>query len=360
MSVGLGQTTLSIVSLKPVLLCITSELKLIRSTIKSNLHKLYYIKMIIKLYRKFISQRIRDKIYDFFLGDFLLFIRNFKENSKAKYKYLFQWILPDTTENRLYAFMGRNGLTPYPYPFMLEYKYRSIECLLDDKTGLQYVIHCGKKLYYPKSFNKTEIITNYRDLLTEQDARSPHQYLQEPSRLSGKIVLDIGTAEGIFSLTHIELIDHAYLFECDEKWIEALNVTFTPWKEKVTIIPRYVSDKNDESNITIDSFLAMEKIRNPHLFIKMDIEGYEQAALRGASNTLKRIVAQPVDLHRVINNEVLERFWDIDFSICTYHTKNAVNEISEILKSYKFEYEQTDGFLYYGKEFRKAIIRRKI
>jgi hypothetical protein len=321
--------------------------------------------MIFKLYRKFISRKIRDKIYAFCLGDFLLFIRNFKENSKAKYTYLFQWILPDTTENRLYAFMGRNGLTPYPYPFMLEYKYRSIECLFDDKTGMHYVIHCGKKLYYPRSFSKTEIITNYKDLLTEQDARSPHQYVQKPSRLSGKIVLDIGTAEGIFSLTHIELIDHAYLFECDEKWIEALNATFTLWKEKVTIIPRYVSDKNDESNITIDLFLTEEKIWNPHLFIKMDIEGYEQAALRGASNTLKKITSPPhthqsVDLQQVYCKRALERFWDIDFSICTYHTRNAANEISEILKLHKIKYEQTDGFLYYGKEFRKAIIRRKI
>jgi hypothetical protein len=247
--------------------------------------------------------------------------------------------------------MGKNGLTPYPYPFMLEYKNLPIDCLLDKKTGMYYVIHCGKKMYYPKSFNRTEIITNYRDLLTEQDARSPHQYVQEPNRLSGKTVLDIGTAEGIFSLTHIELIDHTYLFECDEKWIEALNATFTPWKEKVTVIPRYVSDKNNESNITIDLFLATEKIRNHHLFIKMDIEGYEQAALTGASNTLKKCHS---------NRNTVEKFWDIDFSICTYHTKNAATEISKILKSYNFEYEQTDGFLYYEKEFRKAIIRKKI
>jgi hypothetical protein len=300
--------------------------------------------MISELYRKFIGKKIRDKIYAVFLGEFLIFIRNFKENSKAKYKYLFRRLLPDSTENRLYAFMGKNGLTPYPYPFMTEYKRLSTDCFFDDTTGMYYVVHFGKRLYYPKPFDKTKIINNYRDLLTEQDSRSPHQYIREASRLSGKTVLDIGTAEGIFSLTHIELIEHAYLFECDEQWIEALNTTFIPWKEKITIIPKYVGDKNDNSNITIDLFVddisKSNKTLSP-IFIKMDIEGYEQAALRGAQTTLNT-------------------FRDIDFSICTYHTTTAAIEIAEIIRSHNFDYEQTDGFMYYEKELRKAILRRKI
>ncbi len=32
-----------------------------------------------KLYRKYVSQAIRDKIYEAFLGRLLLFFRNFKE-----------------------------------------------------------------------------------------------------------------------------------------------------------------------------------------------------------------------------------------------------------------------------------------
>ncbi|MDR0542020.1 MAG: hypothetical protein LBH19_07375 [Dysgonamonadaceae bacterium] len=52
--------------------------------------------MIIKSYRKYVSKEIRDKIYSAFLGAVLLFLRNFTENTKAKYKYLFRRLLPDT------------------------------------------------------------------------------------------------------------------------------------------------------------------------------------------------------------------------------------------------------------------------
>jgi len=136
----------------------------------------------------------------------------------------------------------------------------------------------------------------------------------------------------------IELVDHVYIFECDENWIEAITATFNPWKNKVTIIRKYVSDINDENNITIDRFLEGKEKTN--LFLKMDIEGYELITLTGASNTLKE---SP----------------DIDFAICTYHKKEDANEIAKMIQSYHFEYEQTDGYLFYANDLRKAILRRK-
>jgi hypothetical protein len=172
----------------------------------------------------------------------------------------------------------------------------------------------------------------------EQDTHSPHRYVKDISRLKGKVLLDVGAAEAIFSLDVIELVSHVYLFECDDVWIEALNATFAPWKDKVTIVRKYVSDTNDENTITLDRFFEDKDKKN--LFLKMDIEGYEQAALRGASNLLK-------EAH------------DIDFSICTYHKKNDAVEIAGILNSFGFDCEQTEGFIYFEKDFRKAIIRRK-
>jgi hypothetical protein len=295
--------------------------------------------MIVKLYRKYIPETFRDKVYDAFLGEFLSFFRNFKENTKSIYIYIFRFFLPDTVENKLYAFMGRYGLTPFPYKFMLKYKKLSFNFLYDKQLELHYVIHSGKKLYFPKNYNERRLYTCYSYLLIEQDNQSPHQYLKDLNRLSGKTILDVGTAEGIFSLDAIEIVDHVYLFECDELWIKALDATFAPWKDKVTVIPKYVSDRNDEFNITIDSFLEGKEKSN--LFLKMDIEGYEQAALRGAANTLKKAP-------------------DIDFSICTYHKKEDAVEIEKFLKAYNFEMEQTAGFLYFEGDFRKAIIRRKI
>ena len=294
--------------------------------------------MLTKLYRKYISPEIREKIYEAFLGYMLLFFRNIPESTKNLYTYLFQKWLPDTEENRIYAFMGRHGIAQCPYSFTLKYKKMPIHILWDDQQAMYYVLHSGKRLYFPSSFNKKSIESTYRNLLLEQDPNSPHLYVSDINRLKGKTLLDIGTAEGIFTLEAIELINHAYLFECDEIWIAALNATFEPWKEKVTIIPKYVNDINDENNITIDTFLEGKDKAN--LFLKMDIEGSEQAALKGAKKLL---------------NEAK----DLDYSICTYHQKNDVVEIHNLLKSNHFDSEFSDRYLYFEKELRKAIIRRK-
>jgi hypothetical protein len=296
--------------------------------------------VIAKLYRKYIPKKIRNIIHKAFLGVVMRFLKDYKnrENRKAIYIYLFQWLLPDTEENRLYAFMGKYGLTNYPYPFSLEYRNRQISCLFDEQFGMFYINHSGKKLYFPKTYDEKMIIPLYKSLLIEQDIRSPHRYVKDLNRLKGKILLDVGAAEAMFSLDTIELVSHAYIFECDENWVEALTTTFNPWRDKVTIIRKYVSDIDDENNITIDHFL--EGKEKTSLFLKMDIEGYEQAALKGASDTLGKA-------------------HDMDFSICTYHKQNDAVEIASIFQSYGFEYELTDSYLYFEKNLRKAIIRRK-
>ncbi|GHT55931.1 hypothetical protein FACS189451_01260 [Bacteroidia bacterium] len=295
--------------------------------------------MLVKLYRKYISKGIRDKIYKALLGQVLFFLRHLGGNLKSKFIYLFRYILPDTEKNRLYAFMGKYGLMALPYPFILEYNTMHIDCLFDEQFNIYYIMHSGKKLYFPKIYSKEQVIENYRGLITEQDPRSPHQYVTDLNRLKGKTLLDIGAAEAIFSLSVIELVKHVYIFECEEFWLEALTATFAPWEDKVTIVRKYVSDTNDDDTITIDRFL--EDKNKDNLFLKMDIEGYEQAALRGGSDTLK-------EAH------------DIDFSICTYHKKNDAIEIAKILQSYNLEYERTDGYLYFANEFRRVIIRRKL
>jgi hypothetical protein len=237
--------------------------------------------------------------------------------------------------------MGKHGLMYFPYLFALKYKKMPVVHHFDDRFGLSYVVHSGKNLYFPKSYaynDKKALEVLYKALIIEQDISSPHRYVKEMNRLKGKTLLDVGAAEAIFSLDVIELVNHVYIFECDEVWIEALNATFAPWKNKVTIVRKYVSDRNDENTITLDRFFEDKDKQN--LFIKMDIEGYEQSALRGAANLLREAR-------------------DIDFTICTYHKKNDAVEIAGMLNSFGFKYEQTEGYLYYERDFRKGIIRRK-
>jgi len=108
-------------------------------------------------------------------------------------------------------------------------------------------------------------------------------FLKDIHLLKGKVLLDVGAAEAIFALNAIDLVEKAYLFECEKEWIDALELTFAPWKYKVEIVHKYVSDRNNGNHITIDNFLEEKSKKN--LFIKMDIEGYEQAALKGATKT---------------------------------------------------------------------------
>lgn len=292
--------------------------------------------MIAQIYRSIIPASIRQSIYDQFLGAFLHFIRHFDVHLKSKLMLLFGWLLPKTEENQALSFIGKNGLTSYPHPYSLEYKNKKIEVLTDKSNNLPYVIHNGKNLYFPHSFSTEKIQTLYISLITEQDPRSAHRYVKSYEELKNKTLLDIGSAEGIFSLDSIEFLEHVFLFEYEDFWQEPLKATFKPWADKVTIIRNYVGDKNEGIIIKIDDFLKDKSHHN--LFLKMDIEGAEQMALKGALNTLK-------------NGK------NINVAICTYHNPSDPKEISELLHNLGYKYEFTEGFLFWGKRLNKALIR---
>ena len=157
----------------------------------------------------------------------------------------------------------------------------------------------------------------YRGLLIEQDKRSAHRYVDSYEELKGKTLLDIGAAEAIFTLDTIEYIDHAYLFECDESWIKALEATFAPYKEKITIVRKYVSDVDEEDNITLDTFFR---------------------ALEGAVH-------------------ILEHGRQVGGSVCIYHLHDDKKVIESELKKFNLKTSIQPGYLYFEKEMRSAIIR---
>jgi Methyltransferase FkbM domain len=294
--------------------------------------------MFTSLYRNLVPATLRSVIYDQFLGSFLFFVRHFNVHLKSKFTYLFNSIMPKTEANAAWAFIGKHGITSYPAPYSLEYKNKKIDVFLDDAKGLSYVWHNNKKLFFPKSYNSEKIDTLYLSLITEQDERSAHRYVKYYDELKGKTLLDIGAAEGIFSLDTIEQVEKVYLFECEKFWIEALKATFEPWSNKTMVVEKYVGDKSEGIFTTIDDFLEGKSKDN--LFLKMDIEGAEQSALKGALKTLKEG-----------NN--------INLAVCTYHKPEDPVEISEFLKDLGYKYEFTDGMLYWGKRVSKALIRGK-
>ena len=292
--------------------------------------------MLTEFYRKFIPLSLRSKIYDAFLGRLLLFKRNFKENAKSKFIFLFHWLLPKTEKNKVYAYMGRYGLTSYPYKYAREYKNIEIAIKYDLDRKLPFVVHNGKKLFFPEFYDAKKITKDYRNLLIEQDIRSAHRYVRSYDELKDKILLDIGSAEGIFALDTIELVSHAYLFEYEDYWFASLEATFAPWKNKVTLVKKFVGEQTNETNTTIDDFLKDKNKDN--LFLKMDIEGAEQSALSGSLNTLRS-------------------GRNIKLAVCTYHKKEDPGIISNLMSSLGYSFEFTEGFMYWQKRLSKGIIR---
>lgn len=211
------------------------------------------------------------------------------------------------------------------YDFVYDYYNSPVEILDDQSFDCYVAVLSGRKMYLPKSkLNTKEKASNYvTSLLVEQDEHSPHRYLSNDFGIDdGAYILDVGAAEGIFTLLNIDNIEKAYLVESDEEWIKALKLTFSNALDKVEIIQGYVSDRNENEYITIDSILEERKVD----FIKMDIEGAEVDALKGAKSSL------------VSNN--------IKVAVSTYHYPEDYDRIYNLLKLYGYDIiSHSDGYL---------------
>lgn len=234
--------------------------------------------------------------------------------------------------------MGRHGITSYPHEYMLEYTNKKIEVFRDGREQLLFVLHNNKKLYFPAFYTEEKVVKDYKALIIEQDSRASHRYVRSYDELKNRTLLDIGSAEGIFSLDTIELVKHVYLFECMEYWQKPLRATFAPWADKVTIVPKYVGNKTESNFITIDEFMASKAKDN--LFLKMDIEGAERMALAGATNILKQGK----------NNQA---------AICTYHRIGDPEFINDLFQRYGYSTELSEGLMYWNKRLSKGILRAK-
>ncbi|WP_299155694.1 rRNA adenine N-6-methyltransferase family protein [uncultured Christiangramia sp.] len=245
-------------------------------------------------------------------------------------------------ENEVICFLEKNDLQVFPYDFVFKYDKSKIRVFVDEELHLKYVMHFSKKLYFKRSLTVSAIQSLYRGLLIDQDENSPHKYLNRDFQVKpSDVVVDAGAAEGNFSLEIIERVKFIYLFECDPEWVEPLQATFAPWKEKVKIINKKIGSKNTSEEISLDTFFEKQGFT----FVKADIEGDESNLLCGASN----ILAQDISLKLVL---------------CTYHKQNDYVNFRELLSENEFRTTSTNGFIifFYDKwikppYLRKALIR---
>lgn len=294
--------------------------------------------MLTSLYRKLLPYSLRKSMYDSFLGKVVFFFRHFNVIAKSKFTYALYPFVQKNDENKAFAFMGRHGVTSYPYEYALEYKNKTINVEHDREQNLPFVNHNGRRLYFPEFYDAAKVTKDYRALLIEQDARSAHRYVRSYGELKGRTLLDVGAAEGIFALDTIELTSRVILFECMEHWQKPLKATFGKWANKVTIVEKYVGDKTSGNFVTIDDFLSTYPKET--LFIKMDIEGAERIALEGARQTLA-------------NGR------DIQLAICTYHRIGDPEFIDNFVKDLGFSTEFSEGLMYWNKRVSKGVIRCK-
>lgn len=251
------------------------------------------------------------------------------------------------TEKRIYReeleFLNKvQSLVMIPYDFSLEIDQGLIEVKKDYKKELLYVTHKDRHLYFPKNLSAERIQNIYKSLCAEQNSRSPHCYFTDQFTYSAKdTFFDVGCAEGIVSLEVIETVNSVVLFEGDLFWIEALSATFEPWKDRVTIVPKYVSDHLSDSTTTIDQLLY--GIQGP-ILIKIDVEGNEAEVLNGAVKILEK------DSTRVV--------------CCTYHKYEDSERFRKFFQTKGYQTEYSRGFMLLQNEkfqkppfFRKGLIR---
>ena len=236
-------------------------------------------------------------------------------------------------------YLKSNPIAVFPYDFQKKYNEGTIEVMDDKDKGLRYVMLDGKKLYFKRRWSKKRIRHSFNELTKEQDPQSPHRYLNDKFKVEeGEVLVDIGVAEGNFALGAVEKASRLVLFETDMEWIEALNATFEPWKDKVLIVNKFVSDTTDSSSTKLDDFIGRdEKIT----FLKIDVDGAESRLLNGC----KRILAEQKPLK---------------VAICTYHKQQDEEEFNSLLIRNGFETSHSDGFIlfYYDKKLRAPYLRR--
>ena len=196
-----------------------------------------------------------------------------------------------------------------------------------------YILHKEKKLFFPRCLSQGEVVSEYKSLVFREGllgsgmlAKSPHCYQDENFQVeSGDILLDVGCAEAIFSLDNIEKVSKAYLFECGSVWRKPLKLTFAPYKDKVVLVNKLVSDKTTRKSTTLVDVVKDDMAGNTHFFVKMDIEGWERTVIKGNADFFKNA--------------------KVKLSCCVYHRQDDAKVIEGMLKELGYESRFSEGWM---------------
>jgi len=240
---------------------------------------------------------------------------------------------------KVLGYLGNRSVAMFPYYFQDNYNEDDIEVFFDHEKRLPYVLTGGKRLYLKKRWSKKRIRISINNLMKEQDPQSPHCYESDSFKFQdGDVLVDVGAAEGNFALSVVEKASRIILFESNREWIEPLNATFDPWKDKVTIVNKFVGDISNSKCTTLDDFFSDNRKLS---FLKIDVEGAESRLLKGC----KRI---------------LQEQFPLKVAICSYHKQEDEQEFKDTLSHYGFETSHSEGFvlLFTDRKIKPPYLRR--
>jgi len=187
-----------------------------------------------------------------------------------------------------------------------------------------------QKLFWPKEYP----VSGIYQVVSETFDRDDWHYYQKTGTLirDGEVLLDIGAAEALFSLTVMDKCEKIILIEPNDHFTRSLEKTFDAVPDKVRIIRTAVGNKDGEISFNLDSLsgkISAEANQNKkpittidHLlldepkitYLKADLEGFELEMLQGAEKLIKK--------HKP------------KIAITSYHIENDANQIISLIKSY--------------------------
>lgn len=193
----------------------------------------------------------------------------------------------------------------------------------------------GDKLYWPRKYN----INNLYQVSAETfDKNDWHYYEYKTTKvLNGDIVLDLGAAEGLFSLSIIKRCKKVIIIEPNNLFYHALEKTFRKYiPQKVELFKYAVGDKDSVvelinhsisssiieagGNVKMTTLDNLLHNKGRITYIKADLEGYEMNMLKGASHII--------------------RDYRPKMAISCYHQENdyreIINLVKELVPKYKY------------------------
>jgi precorrin-6B methylase 2 len=299
------------------------------------------MRSLIRAYRKVAPEWFRDRLFDIRLRQKQLK----RDDHSMRLQALSYLNSHDDIEakNDIITFLENNPITTFPYADLQ--KAGDVTIQKDPNNGLYFGLVNGKRMYMKRQSTAKANKEYIEGLMCEQLPMSPHRYITSdfhPDHHS--ILVDVGAAEGNFSLEMVDTVKHIYLFETDPDWIEALQHTFAPWKHKVDIIQAMVSDTDGEGHLTLDTFFRQKTA--PPDFIKLDVEGGELEVLKGAQS-------------------IIQSSTSLKVAACTYHRKDDATDYQHFFEQQGFNVEFSDRYMFFLEDYqqfsppyvRKGLIR---